>query len=286
MPFGIVVNGVSIPDHKVIAIHDMKAYVSPAVVASKLGMLKSQVVEVRTRLREGLAEDVERIKRGNFAQRAAKKSTATPAGKATPDRQTEPAKSVTELQVLTVIAKASARAFMKEVVKATGTNNRAHISDLLKSLRDKKRVEYRHPGTYSPTLAGLAYLREHAPDCRPHPNAVKRAGVHEKNQPEKAAATPEAPPNKPEPAPQATPAKVLSEDEIKALYAVTIPPMENAGSELAQSALADLDEVFARQAVAKLTMQLELLEKSYHLLGKLSQDINGSITELKTFMEG
>lgn len=297
MAFGIIVNGISIPDEKVIAVHDLADHVSPAVVASKVGLLKSQVIEIRKYLRAGVADEIVQMRKNMKARTAVPKKPATqrvrtpkPAAKAKDAAAKKLEKEPSPLKVLSVIAESSSRVAQKDIVKATGFSGRKVIQTILKGLREKKLVDYKHPGNYSPTLEGINHLRLRNPDCKPHKKALDRArevaySVKVESEPKEV--------------------KKLEPGEFYVyctdcgvpegtLHSDDCPRVKHAAKKLTESiekqsgsvagCLADIDTIFEKQAIKKLQTQIELLGKIHALTGKLAEEMAQSLAEVKTFL--
>lgn len=299
MAFGIIVNGISIPDEKVIAVHDLADHVSPAVVASKVGLLKSQVIEIRKYLREGVADEIVQMRKNMKARTAAPKKPAalrvkTPKAKAkakaAPSKAT--VKEPSPLEVLSVIAESSSRVFQKDIMQAIGFNGRKVVQTILKGLREKKLVDYKHPGTYSPTLEGINHLRLRNPDCKPHENAQVRArefayAVKVESEPKEVI--------------NQAPGKIDvyckecgAKDRLS--HSDDCPVVKHAAKKLTESidkqagsvagCLADIDTIFEKQAIQKLETQVELLNKIHALTGRIAEEMKQSLVEVKTFLGG
>lgn len=296
MAFGIIVNGVSIPDEKVIAVHDLADHVSPAVVASKVGLLKSQVIEVRKYLREGVAEEIVKMRKNMKATKAVAKQPAAlrvktpkPAAKAKAPSKSK-VKEPSPIEVLSVIAESSSRVFQKDIMQAIGFNGRKVVQTILKGLREKNLVDYKHPGTYSPTLEGINHLRLRNPDCKPHENAQVRArGIAYSVKLE----------SEPKEVINQAPGKIVSYCTDcgvpeGTLHSDDCPRVKHADKKLTESiekqsgsvagCLADIDTIFEKQAIQKLQTQIELLGKIHALTGKLAEEMAQSLAEVKTFL--
>lgn len=307
MAFGIIVNGISIPDEKVIAVHDLADHVSPAVVASKVGLLKSQVIDIRKYLREGVAEEIVNTRKNMKARTAVPKQPAAqrvrapkpkpkienapkPAAKAKAAAEKALGREPSALEVLSVIAESKSRVFQKDIMHATGFNGRKAIQTILKGLREKKLVDYKHPGTYSPTLEGVNHLRLRNPDCKPHVKALERArevayAVKVESEPKEVS--------------NQVPGKIEvyckecgANDRLSHSY--DCPVVKHAAKKLTESiekqsgsvagCLADIDTIFEKQAIQKLGTQVELLNKIHALTGKLAEEMKQSLAEVKTFL--
>lgn len=296
MAFGIIVNGLSIPDEKVIAVHDLADHVSPAVVASKVGLLKSQVIEIRKYLREGLADEIVNMRKNMKARTAVTKQPATqrvrtpkPASKAKAPSKSK-VKEPSPLEVLSVIAESRSRVFQKDIMQAIGFNGRKVVQTILKGLREKKLVDYKHPGTYSPTLEGINHLRLRNPDCKPHENAQVRArGIAYSVKLE----------SDPKEVINQVPGKIDvyckecgGKDRLS--HSDDCPVVKHAAKKLTESiekqsgsvagCLADIDTIFEKQAIQKLETQVELLNKIHALTGRLAEEMKQSLAEVKTFL--
>jgi len=297
MAFGIIVNGISIPDEKVIAVHDLADHVSPAVVASKVGLLKSQVIEVRKYLRAGVADEIVQMRKNMKAKTAAPKQPAAlrvrtpkPADKAKDAVVKKLEKEPSPLKVLSVIAESSSRVAQKDIMQATGFNGRKAIQTTLKGLREKKLVDYKHPGTYSPTLEGINHLRLRNPDCKPHKKALDRArevayAVKVESEPKEV--------KKQEPGKVVSycndcgvPEGTLHSDDCRVVKHAAKKLTESIEKQSGSVAgcLADIDTIFEEQAIQKLQTQIELLGKIHALTGKLAEEMAQSLAEVKTFL--
>tara|TARA_Y100001001_G_scaffold59284_2_gene56129 strand:- start:6458 stop:7363 length:906 start_codon:yes stop_codon:yes gene_type:complete len=297
MAFGIVVNGISIPDEKVIAVHDLADHVSPAVVGSKVGLLKSQVLEVRKWLRDGLAEEIVKARKNMKARTVVPKQPAAqrvrtpkPAAKAKAPAEKRLGREPSALEVLSVIASSKSRVAQKDIVQATGFSGRKVIQTILKGLREKKLVDYKHPGTYSPTLEGINHLRLRNPDCKPHKKALDRArevayAVKVESEPKEVS--------------NQVPGKIEvyckecgAKDRLS--HSDDCPVVKHVAKKLTESiekqsgsvagCLADIDTIFEKQAIQKLGTQVELLNKIHALTGKLAEEMKQSLAEVKTFL--
>lgn len=298
MEFGIIVNGISIPDEKVIAVHDLADHVSPAVVGAKVGLLKSQVLEVRKWLRDGIAEEIDRSRKKMKAKpvapqapKARKVFDKKPVEKPKPVTTSTAGRKPSALEVLAVIAESSCRVAQKDIMQATGFNGRKDIQTILKGLREKKLVDYKHPGTYSPTLEGINHLRLRNPDCKPHAKALERArevAYAVKLESESKEVKKQEPGaltfyctdcNQPE--------GFHSDDcqRVKHAAKKLIESVDKQAGSVAGS-LADIDSIFEKQAIQKLETQVELLNKIHALTGKLAEEMKQSLAEVKTFLGG
>ena len=320
MAFGIIVNGISIPDEKVIAVHDLADHVSPAVVASKVGLLKSQVIDIRKYLREGLADEIVQMRKNMKARTAAPKQPAAqrvrtpkPAAKAKAPSKSK-VKEPSPLEVLSVIAESSSRVFQKDIMQAIGFNGRKVVQTILKGLREKKLVDYKHPGTYSPTLEGINHLRLRNPDCKPHKKALDRArevayAVKLESEPKEV--------KKQEPGEvmvfsNASEKNNFVKEKFTAIdlawycedcgapqgkpHSYDCPVVKHAAKKLTESiekqsgsvagCLADIDTIFEKQAIQKLETQVELLNNIHALTGRLAEEMKQSLVEVKTFLGG
>jgi len=296
MSFGIIVNGISIPDEKVIAVHDLADHVSPAVVGSKVGLLKSQVIEVRKYLRAGVADEIVQMRKNMKARTAVPKQPAAlrvrtpkPAYKANQPAVKTLEKEPSSLKVLSVIAESSSRVAQKDIVKATGFNGRKVIQAILKGLREKKLVDYKHPGNYSPTLEGINHLRLRNPDCKPHEKALVRAreaAYDVKLESEQKEVKKQEP--------GAVTFYCTDCNQPEGFHSNDCPRVKHAAKKLTESidkqagsvagCLADIDTIFEKQAIQKLETQVDLLNKIHALTGKLAEEMKQSLAEVKTFL--
>lgn len=304
MSFGVVVNGISIPDEKVIAVHGLSEETNAAYVGSQVGLLKSQVLEVRKWLRDGLADEIDHSRKKKKPKpapppppQARKVFDKKPVGKPNSVAKKPSLRKPSALEVLAVIAQSSARIYQKDIMQITNFYDRRTVQDILKGLRSKNLVDYKNPGTYSPTLEGISYLRLRDPDCKPHEKALARAqnsasGVVVKSKPEKPKQESDLREVK-----ELNPSNVLYCEGCagaKGMCSNDCPRVKKADKNLTESLekqsasidshLADIDNIFEKQAIQKLETQVELLNKIHELTGKLAEEMQQSLAEVKTFL--